>query len=143
MTENITAYLEKVWTEYSEYKEFIKSISKPIEELRKEVAQKITQETTAEQAQQLFFEGFEKIMLHNGDFIYQQNRLFYTVEAYKNLIEIPQEIKTEVENIKFIQIFAIKDKKETVINQEALDFTKNQIASLMNEGVQQFKNRFL
>lgn len=141
--EEATAYLEKVWTEYSEYKEFVKKISKPIEELRKEVASKVTINTTPEEAQELFFEGFEKTMLHNGDFVNQQNRLFYTVEALKHSIEIPQEIKKEVENVKFIQIFAIKDKKETVVNQEALDFTKSQIKQMMTNGVQEFKNRFL
>lgn len=141
--EEATAYLEKVWTEYSEYKEFVKTISKPIEELRKEVASKVTINTTPEEAQELFFEGFEKTMLHNGDFVNQQNRLFYTVEALKHSIEIPQEIKKEVENVKFIQIFAIKDKKETVVNQEALDFTKSQIKQMMTNGVQEFKNRFL
>jgi hypothetical protein len=141
--EESTAYLEKVWTEYSEYKEFVKTISKPIEELRKEVASKVTINTTPEEAQELFFQGFEKTMLHNGDFVNQQNRLFYTVEALKNSIEIPKEIKKELENIKFIQIFAIKDKKETVINQEALDFTKSQIKEAMSNGVKQFKERFL
>jgi|GEM_PF-5703541 len=144
MKEQLTAYLEQIWTEYLDYKEFIKSIAKPVEELRKEVAQKITPQTTAYEAQQLFFNGFEKIMLHNGDFINQQNRLFYTVEAYKNSIEIPQEIKTEVENLKFLQIFAIKDGKETVINQEALDFTKKQIEDIIvGAGVDEFKRRFL
>jgi hypothetical protein len=141
--EESTAYLEKVWTEYSDYKEFVKTISKPIEELRKEVASKVTIDTTSEEAQELFFQGFEKTMLHNGDFVNQQNRLFYTVEALKNSIEIPKEIKKELENIKFIQIFAIKDKKETVINQEALDFTKSQIKEAMSNGVKQFKERFL
>ena len=136
MTENITAYLEKVWTEYSEYKEFIKSISKPIEELRKEVAQKITQETTAEQAQKLFFEGFEKIMLHNGDFIYQQNRLFYTVEAYKNIIEIPQEIKTEVENIKFTQIFKIKNNTEVVVSEEVVNQARENLKKALETNME-------
>lgn len=143
MEEKLTAYLEKVWNEYSEYKEYIKNISKPISELRSEVAQKITAETTPEQAQELFFEGFEKVMLHNGDFINQQNRLFYTVEALKTSIEIPQEIKDEVKNMQFVQIFAIKNKESTVINEEALQFTKNQIAQGFSNGVEDFKKRFL
>ncbi len=143
MEEKLTPYLEKVWNEYSEYKEYIKTISKPISELRSEVAQKITTETTPEQAQELFFEGFEKVMLHNGDFINQQNRLFYTVEALKTSIEIPQEIKDEVKNMQFVQIFAIKNKESTVINEEALQFTKNQIAQGFSNGVEDFKKRFL
>lgn len=141
--ENEITYLEKVWTEYSEYKEYIKTVAKPVEELRKEVAQRITPQTTSEEAQEYVFQGFEKIMLHNGDFINQQNRLFYTVEAYKNIIEIPQEIKKEVESLKFLQIFAIKDKKETVINQEALDFTRNQIKANFSKGLEEFKRRLL
>ncbi|HSE99881.1 MAG TPA: hypothetical protein VLA48_03210 [Nitrososphaeraceae archaeon] len=143
MTENLTAYLEKVWNEYVEYKNYIKTISKPISELREEVAKKITQETTAEEAENLIFEGFEKNILHNGDFINQQNRLFYTVEALKTSIEIPEEINRELENMKFIQIFAVKNGESTVINEEALEFTKGQIREGLTQGVQQFKNRFL
>jgi len=93
MEERLIAYLEKVWNEYTEYKEYVKLISKPVDELRKEVAKKITEATSEEDITDIYFNSVEKVMLHNGDFINQQNRLFYTVEAYKNIIEIPQEIK--------------------------------------------------
>lgn len=143
MKENLTAYLEKVWNEYTEYKNYVKAITKPIEELRAEVAKKITQNTTEQEAENIIFEGFEKNILHNGDFINQQNRLFYTVESLKGVIEIPQEILEELKNMKFIQIFAVKNGESTVINEEALEFTKGQIREGLSQGVQQFKNRFL
>lgn len=143
MTENLTAYLEKVWNEYTEYKNYVKAIAKPIEELRAEVAKKITQNTTEQEAENIIFEGFEKNILHNGDFINQQNRLFYTVETLKGVVEIPQEILEELKNMKFIQIFAVKNRESTVINEEALEFTKSQIREGLSQGVENFKNRFL
>jgi len=143
MTENLTAYLEKVWNEYTEYKNYVKSITKPIEELRAEVAKKITQNTTEQEAENIIFEGFEKNILHNGDFINQQNRLFYTIETLKGAIEIPQEILEELKNMKFIQIFAVKNGESTVINEEALEYTKKQIQEGLSQGVENFKKRFL
>ena len=143
MTENLTAYLEKVWNEYTEYKNYVKTITKPIEELRAEVAKKITQNTTEQEAENIIFEGFEKNILHNGDFINQQNRLFYTVESLKGVIEIPKEILEELKNMQFIQIFAVKNGESTVINEDALEYTKKQIREGLSQGVEEFKNRFL
>ena|SRR5690349_18727361 len=143
MEERLIAYLEKVWNEYTEYKEYVKLISKPVDELRKEVAKKITEATSEEDITDIYFNSVEKVMLHNGDFINQQNRLFYTVETLKNSIEIPEEIKEEVKNLKFVQIFAVKNKEATVINEEALEFTKKGIKNLMRDGVDEFKKRVL
>jgi hypothetical protein len=137
------AYLEKVWTEYIDYKDFIKENTKPAEELRKELASKITVGTTKEQAVEMVLEIMEKQNLYGADFRQQQNRLFFTVEAFKDEMEIPQEIKKELENVKFLQIFAIKNKKEEIIDQEALDFTKKQIAEVLSNGIEDFKKRFL
>mgnify|MGYP003603238122 CR=1 FL=1 len=143
MEENLEAYLKKVWVEYVEYRDYLKSISKPQEDLKKEAAEKITATTTKTQAQEIYLETVESKILHNQDFFQQQQRLFHTVEAFKTSITIPEEIKKELAKSEFMQIFAIKDGKAVVINSEALDFTKKQIGEAMKNGVEDFKKRWL
>ena len=116
MEEQIKNYLEKAYTEYIEYENFLKSIIKPIDVVRKEIAEKITAETTEEEVTELYFNNVEKTLLHRRDFVEQRQRLFYTVEAYKDLMEIPQEIKDKVKEMSFIQIFGVKNGKEEVMN---------------------------
>jgi hypothetical protein len=140
--EHLIVYLEKVWNEYTEYRDFLKDISKSPEELRKEAYEKISKVTSKDEAVEIVCNVMEKQNLHQADFLQQLQRLFYTVGAFDGVIEIPEEIKKEVSNLEFIQIFAIKDKKERVINEKALEFNKNQIKNLMSNGVEDFKKRY-
>lgn len=141
--EQIKNYLEKVYTEYVEYENFLKSIIKPLDVVRKEVAEKITVETTEEEVMEIYFNDVEKSLLHRRDFVNQQQRLFFTVEAYKDVMEIPQEILEKVKGMSFIQIFGIKNGKEEVINEEALEYTKKQIRQELDQGVDVFKKKYL
>lgn len=136
-------YLEKVYTEYTEYKDFLKSVIKPMDEVYKEVAQAMTDTTDEEKATNIYLEKVASMKLYQEDFFNQQQRLFYIVEAYKNIMEIPNEILKEAENFKFLQMFSIKLGKSEVIDEEALNFTKEQINLEMKKGIQQFKERYL
>lgn len=143
MNEQQLNYLEKVFVEYIEYKNYLKSIIKPVPELLKEVAEKINDKTTEEQATEIYMDVIGVQKLHQEDFFNQQQRLFYTVEAYKDIMEIPQEIKTEIENLKFLQCFAVKNNKTEIVDQQAIDFTKEQIRNEMSVGVEKFKKAYL
>lgn len=136
-------YIEKVWVEYVEYREHLKSIIKTEEELRKSAGQKITEKTTEEQVVDIYLEQVYKQTLMQADFREQQLRLFYTVEALKDQLEIPQEILDEVKGMKFMQIFAVKNNKTEVIDNQALEFSKQQIKNVMSQGIEQFKNSYL
>ena len=136
-------YIEKVWVEYVEYRDHLKSIIKPEEELRKSVGRKINENTKEEELVDIYLEQVYKQTLMQGDFREQQLRLFYTVEALKNELEIPQEILDEVKGMKFMQIFAVKNNKTEVIDNQALEFSKQQIKNVMSQGIEQFKNLYL
>lgn len=141
--QNKMEYLEKVWTEYFEYKEYLKSVMKPKEDLRKEVSSKVTIETTEDQLVDLYLNEVYKQTILEEDFRNQQNRLFYTVEALKNSIEVPKEIIEELKGMKFIQIFAIKNNKTEIIDEKALEFSKEQIRNSVKQGIEQFKKLYL
>lgn len=125
--EKIKANLETVYMEYIDYKNYLKDKFKPQDVLRKEMSEKIKSEQDPEKIQQAFFDLAEKQSMYQSDFIGLQNRLFHTIEAYKDLIEIPQEIKRETENIKFQQIFKIKNNIEIAVNKELLEQSKKAI----------------
>lgn len=136
-------YLEKVWVEYVEYREYLKSIIKPEAELRKSAGEKITEKTTEDQVVDIYLNEVYKQTLMQGDFREQQLRLFYTVEALKGELEIPQEILDEVKGMKFLQIFTVKNNNVEVIDNQALEFSKEQIKNVMKQGIEQFKNSYL
>lgn len=138
-----TSYLEKCYKEYIEYKNFLIEQSKKQVDAKTEIATVLKDIEDEDVITDLFFEKQSKIFLFQQDFLEQQRRLFFTVEALKNQIEIPEEIKKEVSNLTFNQIYYIKDGEEEVLSQEALDFTKNQIKEQLKLGVEKFKNLYV
>lgn len=127
MEDKIKAYLETVYTEYMEYKNYLKDKIKPQDVLRAELTEIIKVEQDPDKVQDAYFELIEKQTMWKSDFAGLQNRLFHTIDSYKDLIEIPHEIKIETENIRFRQIFKIKNAKETVVNKELLEQSKTAI----------------
>lgn len=136
-------YLEKVFTEYTEYKTYLQNNLKPIEELRKEVAQKVGEDANLEQMVETTLEKVGYTMLQQQDFQAQTSRLFFTVEALKNEMEIPKEVLEQVKALKFNQAFAIKNNKAEVIDQNAINFTREQLEKEANFNLEKFKENFL
>lgn len=132
MEDKIKSQLEKVYTEYIDYKEFLKDKIKRPEDIRKEVAQEIKGETDLSKIQNILFEKSEKQAMYQADFIGLQTRLFHTIENYKELMEIPQEIKTEVENIKFVQIFKIKNNTAIVVSEDVVNQAKENLKKALD-----------
>lgn len=143
MQETLIAYLEKVFSEYMEYKSFILELIKSREKENQKMLETITDSSTDEEIIDLFYKNNEKFHLHQLDFANQHQRLFYTVEAYKNSIEIPPEIKEELKEKKFIQSFAVKNGKEEVVDQQAIQFTKEQIKKEFDKSREQFLKTYL
>ena len=124
MEEKVKSYLEKVYREFVDYKDYLKDKIKPQDQLRKEMAEKIAKDINTDDIQMEFFEIIDKQGMYQADFIGLQNRLFHTIEAYKDLIEIPEEVLTEVSSVKFKQIFKIKNGAEIVVNEELVEQAK-------------------
>lgn len=136
-------YLKKVYIEFLEYQNFLQKNVKPIEELREKVLKAITEETTEEEVTELVLSSLENQKLQLIDFDKQLQRLFFTVEAFKDFIEIPQEIKETVKNIRFTQTFSVKSGKAEVINSDSYEFSRQEIRKEVSHGIEQFKKRFL
>jgi hypothetical protein len=56
---------------------------------------------------------------------------------------MPQEIEDELKDFQFLQVFAIKDGKEEVVNDEAYNLEKNAIKEAIERDMENFKKLYL
>lgn len=124
MQNKIELQLEKVFKEYLNVKHFLKEFYKNLSKLKEELA-KESLEKTEEEIYEYTFEKFGYISAIEGDLAQLKGRLYHTYEAYKDLVEIPKEIKEEVEDLKFTLTYNIRGTDAEIVDQEAYNFYKN------------------
>ena len=125
MQNKIELHLETVYKEYEEVKYYLTNFKKNIEENKKKVAEK-TQNKTEEEVNEIFYKEIAWISALEGDLQQLTGRLYHTYQAYKDLIEIPQKIKEEVENLKFTLVFNVRAGEVEIVDKEAYEFYKTQ-----------------
>lgn len=125
MQNKIELHLETVYKEYEEVKYYLTNFKKNIEEKKKKVAEK-TQNKTEEEVNEIFYKEIAWISALEGDLQQLTGRLYHTYQAYKDLIEIPQKIKEEVENLKFTLVFNVRAGEVETVDKEAYEFYKTQ-----------------
>ncbi len=125
MQNKIELHLQTVYKEYEEVKYYLTNFKKNLEEKKKSVAEK-TQNKTEEEIEEIYYKDIAWITALEGDLQQLTGRLYHTHQAYKDLIEIPQEIKAEVENLKFTLVFNVRAGEVEIVDKEAYAFYKNQ-----------------
>ena len=124
------AHLEGIYNEYLQYKEHYVKNFISLEERRKKVAEKANEEKNKESLARYIFENNSKFVMQETDLHSILTKLAFTVEAYQDLFEIPQEIKTAVENYKPFRYYAIKNGEEIELNPE---LKEQQIKALIEQ----------
>jgi len=119
--------LQNAFQEYQDLKEYIiESTKKPLEERKKEVADKALEKETFEEQMQCYFEEFGESNILGIDFLELQRKLYYTYLAYKDLIEVPENIKKEIEDLKIGTVFSIIGGKKEITNKELYEKYRQQ-----------------
>lgn len=125
MTE-IKTYIEKVFKEYLALKNYLLAETKNIEELKKEFAKASLENLNADD----YFEKIGWIALMQEDLFLQKAKLFFTMEAYKDIIEPPKEltdqIKKELEDVSFEQMFSVVGGERKITNKEKYNARKKE-----------------
>jgi hypothetical protein len=125
MTE-IKTYIEKVFKEYLSLKNYLLTEVKSIEELKKEFAKASLENLNADD----YFEKVGWIALMQEDLFLQKAKLFFTMEAYKDIIEPPKEltdqIKKELEDVSFEQMFSIIGGERKITNKDKYNARKKE-----------------
>lgn len=125
-------YFEVVYNEYKQYENFVKEIAPKIKKEREEFDKYVTENLDKqEELLEKLFELNEKPVQFQNDLLKLQVKLIYTYEALKDTIEIPQEIKTEIENFVKPKILFLIDNGEAKeidpsLNKEIRDKVKAQ-----------------
>lgn len=132
---------ETVYQEYKSYETFIKGIAEEVKKDREGFA-KFAQEnsTDADKIVDKLIEVNEKPILYQNDFMRLQLRLVYSYDLVKGIVEIPQEIKTEIENSRPKQLFKIENGEAVVLDQELIDKIKQKTVESSREYLKNLLN---
>lgn len=102
--------LEQIFKEYLELKQYITNQNKtPIEERKKNTANKALKTDTLEEKAKIYFEELGVIDILNFDLNILKTQLYYYYRAYDDLTEIAEEIKKELEDFEIKSVFTIKN----------------------------------
>lgn len=126
---------ETAYKEYKEYETFVKEIAPQIKTER-ENYQKFVKENldNLDLCTEKLFEINEKPAHYQNDLILLQKRLIDYYEIAKEVVEIPQEIKTEIESfIKPQQIYFIQNGAAKEINPEKTKELREKVRETYNE----------
>lgn len=134
---------QTAYSEYKEYETFFKNVAPKIKQQREEFSQKVLNNPNdVENLTEELFDNNTRPVSYQTDLINLQNRLLTTYETVKDVIEIPAEVKKEIETfIKPKQLYKI-DKGEAIeldpeymkqMKIAAKDFYKNQLQAFIKE----------
>ena len=119
--------LEQVFKEYIIFKEYVESNQKSQEELRTEIASLVSNMDTEDESYlEVMFKNLGEKNLEILDLNQLGARFRYYYDAYKDFIEIPDEIKTEAENINIKFLYTIQDGEKKIADQELYENYKKQ-----------------
>lgn len=119
--------LEQVFKEYIIFKEYVESNQKSQEELRTEIANLVSDMDTEDDSYlEVMFKNLGEKNLEILDLNQLGARFRYYYDAYKDFIEVPQEIKTEAENINIKFLYTIKDGEKKIADKELYENYKKQ-----------------
>ena len=119
--------LEQVFKEYIIFKEYVESNQKSQEELRTEIANLVSNMDTEDESYlEVVFKNLGEKNLEILDLNQLGARFRYYYDSYKDFIEIPDEIKTEAENINIKFLYTIQDGEKKIADQELYENYKKQ-----------------
>ena len=119
--------LEQVFKEYIIFKEYVESNQKSQEELRTEIANLVSNMDTEDESYlEVMFKNLGEKNLEILDLNQLGARFRYYYDAYKDFIEVPQEIKTEAENINIKFLYTVQDGEKKIADKELYENYKKQ-----------------
>jgi hypothetical protein len=120
---------EVAYKEYKEYETFFLKKVSSAEDRRKEIAQYVLDNRDNQDATvNKVFESGVGYLFHEKDLKALRTKLYHIFKAYEDILEIPQEIKTEINNFKIEPLnFFIENGEAKEVNKELFQQIKTQI----------------
>lgn len=143
MEEILKNVFETTYKEYKDYEQFFKSAAPKIKQQREDFAKYAEQNASnTDLITEHLFEIEAEPQFYQNDLVKLQNRLYITYHNLKDVIEIPPEIKKEIENFpQPRQIYTIKNAATEEIDSEYLKQLKEEAKKQYSETVKQMVER--
>jgi hypothetical protein len=128
MSNIIENNVERNYKEYMLYKD---KLSQEIDKAKPKHETFISKslEMTDQEKVDGYFENFGYLKIMEADLAQQKTRLFFTYEAYKDLVTMPEELETavkkELEGITFQQVYAVKNDELKLVNEDLFIYFKS------------------
>lgn len=113
--------IQQIYKDYLDLKNYIQEESKSAEKIKKEVHDQALQLDTVEEQSGLYFDRLGNLEILKLDYLEQQKKLYYFIEAYRELVEIPEDILNEFLDYKVPMVFAIVGGKKEIIDKNLYD----------------------
>lgn len=117
--------LESSFKDYLRFKEYLDNMES-LEKIKASVAEKSLELNDDREISNLFFKEIGELQLLKMDANQAKVRLYYTVMAYTDLIEIPEEILEHVDNFQTNTVFGIVNGEREIVNKELYETYKEQ-----------------
>jgi len=132
---------ETVYKEYKDYLAYIESIKEEINSQRESFKNRVVSGKDDEDTLvSALFDVSLKPIQHETDLKILRDRLIATFDAYRDILDFPEEVKEEVKNlVKPIQIYAIDNGKLIEVNKELNDTIREDARRKHLEYVKSFK----
>lgn len=118
--------LQQIFKEYTDLKNYIQEDNKNLEEAKKKAHNEAILLETLDDQSGYFFDQIGYKDLLRIDLEEVTKKLYYFVKAYDDLVEIPGEIKNEIEDYKVKSVYTIIDGKKEIIDKELYEIYKKQ-----------------
>lgn len=123
---SIQTKLQEKYKYYLSIKALVDSEVKELERIKKSVAERADDLFSIEEKADVYFEAIGETELLKLDLLETKKELYYYVQAYNDLLEIPADIISEVRDFKTKVVFAVVDGKKEVIDKELYESYKKQ-----------------
>ena len=127
---NIQMNLTQVFKEYLEFKNYLLSKQEEFKKTYNDFAEKQLKTEDID-----YNEYFDKVGIINvleSDRSKHIIKLYHYYNAYKDFIEVPQEIEDELKDVTMSYIFAIVENEHVVVDQDSLNKIKENFLKQIN-----------
>jgi hypothetical protein len=127
---SIQIKLTQVFKEYLEFKNYLLSKQEEFKKTYNDFAEKLLKAEGID-----YNEHFDKvgiITVLENDRSKHIIKLYHYYNAYKDFIEVPQEIEDELKDVTMSYIFAIVDNEHVVVDQDSLNKIKENFLKQIN-----------
>lgn len=135
--EQLKNIFEQTYKEYKEYESYVKEIAPQIKKDRENLSEYLLQtKDSEEQIAENIFEAIQNTSFLQNDLLKLQTRLHNQYEMIKDIVEIPAEIKQEIQSLpKTEQTYTVKNGELIMLDEVKFKTVREEILKSYKSGM--------